>query len=114
MLAVLALALPLALPPVGNLTFAQTAPEAEPEDPSILPAGDGQEETFYACSACHSTAIIRRSAFTREQWDGLMDWMVEKQGMNPLEAADRRQIVDYLAQHFGPRASPRGRNPFLN
>ncbi|TCH97025.1 aldehyde dehydrogenase [Roseococcus sp. SYP-B2431] len=102
----------LALALTGGVALAQTAPE--PEDPSILPAGDGQEETFYACSACHSTAIIRRSAFSREQWDGLMDWMVDKQGMNPLEPAERRQIVDYLAQHFGPRAAPRGRNPFLN
>lgn len=103
----------LALAPLAvGVALAQSTPE--PEDPSILPAGEGQEETFYACSACHSTAIIRRSAFSREQWDGLMDWMVEKQGMNPLEAAERRQIVDYLAQHFGPRQQPRGRNPFLN
>lgn len=105
-------ALLLALTLTGGVALAQTAPAPEPEDPSIFPAGEGQEETFYACSACHSTAIIRRSAFTRDQWDGLMDWMVEKQGMTPLEPADRRQIVDYLAQHFGPRASPRGRNPF--
>ena len=107
MLLALAFAFPLA-----GAALAQPAPE--PEGPSILPAGDGQEETFYACTACHSTAIIRRSAFNREQWDGLMDWMAEKQGMNPLEPADRRQIVDYLARNFGPRASPRGRNPFLN
>ena len=85
------------------------------EDPSVLPAGPGQEETFYACTACHSTAIIRRSGFPRSQWDGLIDWMVEKQGMNPLGAEERKVIVDYLAQHFGPRQAPsRGRNPFLN
>jgi hypothetical protein len=53
------------------------------EDPSALPDGPGQEETFYACTACHSTAIIRRSGLPRPQWDRLMDWMVEKQGMNP-------------------------------
>ncbi|WP_424813927.1 hypothetical protein [Roseococcus sp. YIM B11640] len=102
----------LALLVLGGAALAQ--PAAEPEEPSVLPAGDGQEETFYACTACHSTAIIRRSAFSREQWDGLMDWMVEKQGMNPIEGDDRRQIVDYLARHFGPRAPARGRNPFLN
>jgi hypothetical protein len=60
------------------------------EEPSALPAGPGQEETFYACTACHSTAIIRRSGLPRAQWDGLMDWMVEKQGMNPLEGEERR------------------------
>ena len=85
------------------------------EDPSALPAGPGQEETFFACTACHSTAIIRRSGLPRPQWDGLMDWMTEKHGMNPLEGEERRVIVDYLAQHFGPRQpAARARNPFLN
>ena len=85
------------------------------EEPSALPAGPGQEETFYACTACHSTAIIRRSGFPRAQWNGLMDWMVEKQGMNPIEGEERKLIVDYLAQHFGPREpAGRARNPFLN
>ncbi|WP_421994354.1 hypothetical protein [Roseococcus sp.] len=102
----------LALALTCGAALAQTTPE--PEEPSVLPAGEAQEVTFYACTACHSTAIIRRSALTRAQWDGLMDWMVDKQGMNPLEPAERGQIVDYLAQHFGPRAPPRGRNPFLN
>lgn len=85
------------------------------EDPSVLPAGNGQEETFFACTACHSTAIIRRSQFTRADWDGLMDWMTERHAMPPLEGEERRLIVDYLAEHFGPRQAPaRGRNPFLN
>lgn len=103
---------------LGGVAFAQApaSPDAPGgEEPSILPAGDGQEEVFYACTACHSSAIIRRSAFRRDQWDGLMDWMAEKHGMNPLEGAERTLIVDYLAQHFGPRTTPaRGRNPFLN
>ena len=97
----------------GALAVAQAADPAE--EPSVLPAGPGQEEVFYTCTACHSSAIIRRSHFPREQWDGLMDWMTEKHGMNPLEGAERTLIVDYLAQHFGPRQAPaRGRNPFLN
>ena len=93
-----------------GLAVAQTA-----EEPSALPAGPGQEETFYACTACHSTAIIRRSGLPRPQWDGLMDWMTEKHGMNPLEGEERRVIVDYLARHFGPRQpAGRARSPFLN
>ncbi|MDP3417789.1 cytochrome C-552 [Falsiroseomonas sp.] len=85
------------------------------EEPSVLPAGEGQEEVFYACTACHSTAIIRRSRFSRERWDELMTWMTEVHGMNPLEGEERTLIVSYLAQHFGPAQAPaRGRNPFLN
>ena len=86
-----------------------------PEEPSVLPDGPGRDEMFYGCVACHDTAVIRRSRLSRPQWDDLMDWMVERHGMAPLEGDDRKLIVDYLAQHFGPAQAPaRGRNPFLN
>ncbi len=87
---------------------------AEPEEPSVLPDGHGRDETFYACTACHSTALIRRSGFTRQQWDDLIDWMVEKQNMNPLEPEERKLIVDYLAAAFPPRHTrpPAFANPF--
>jgi mono/diheme cytochrome c family protein len=101
-----------ALAPMG-MASPDAAGEAA-EEPSALPAGNGQEETFYACTACHGTAIIRRSHFSREEWDGLMDWMTERHAMPPLEGEERTLIVNYLAQHFGPRAPSRGRNPFLN
>jgi hypothetical protein len=84
------------------------------ETEDILPAGHGREEVFARCTACHSTAIIRRSGFSRDRWDELMDWMTEKQGMAPLEGDIRTLVVDYLAQHFPPRRSPRNANPFLN
>jgi mono/diheme cytochrome c family protein len=85
------------------------------EEETVLPEGHGRAETFGYCVACHSTAIIRRSHFSRDQWEGLMDWMTEKHGMNALEGELRQTIVDYLATHFGPRQAPaRGGNPFLN
>ena len=85
------------------------------EEETVLPDGHGRAETFGYCIACHSTAIIRRSQFSREQWDGLMDWMTEKHAMNRLEGELRETIVNYLATQFGPAQAPaRGRNPFLN
>lgn len=85
------------------------------EEESVLAEGEGRSEVFAYCSVCHNTALIRRSAFTREHWDDLMDWMTEKHGMNPLEGEFRDTIVDYLARHYGPRdRGPRGGNPFLN
>ncbi len=90
------------------------APAPEPEEETVFPDGEGRSETFAYCTVCHGSAIIRRSAFSRQQWDGLMDWMTERHGMNPLEGEFRDLIVDYLAKHFGPRAPARGRNPFLN
>jgi len=85
------------------------------EEETVLADGEGRSEVFGYCTACHNTALIRRSAFTRERWDELMDWMAEKHGMNPLEGEFRDTIVDYLARYYGPRArGPRGGNPFLN
>jgi cytochrome c5 len=85
------------------------------EEETVLAEGEGRSEVFGYCTACHNTALIRRSAFTRDRWDELMDWMAEKHGMNPLEGEFRTTIVDYLGRHYGPRArSPRGGNPFLN
>ena len=85
------------------------------EEETVLAEGEGRSEVFGYCTACHNTALIRRSAFTRDRWDELMDWMAEKHGMNPLEGEFRDTIVDYLARYYGPRArGPRGGNPFLN
>lgn len=84
------------------------------ETPEVLPPGEGREEVFGTCTACHSTAIIRRSRFSRQQWDDLMDWMAEKHGMNPLEGAQRTLIVDYLSTAFpSSTGARRATNPFL-
>jgi cytochrome c553 len=94
---------------------AAAAMAEQQEEETVLAEGEGRSEVFGYCTACHNTALIRRSAFTRERWDELMDWMAEKHGMNPLEGEFRDTIVDYLARHYGPRArGPRGGNPFLN
>lgn len=95
--------------------LAQSAEEVQRPDETeeVLPAGEGRTEAFGLCTACHSTAIIRRSGFTRDRWDGLMDWMTEKHGMPALEGEFRDTIVNYLAGAFPPRRTPRANNPFL-
>lgn len=80
-----------------------TAVAAETED--VLPPGPARSDVFAACTGCHASAIIRRSALTRDRWDELMDWMTEKHGMPALEGEQRLSIVDYLAQNFAPRRS---------
>jgi hypothetical protein len=89
-----------------------------PEEESVLPEGPGRAETFGYCTSCHGTALIRRSAFSRQRWDELMTWMTDYHRMNPLEGELRTTIVDYLAQHFGERPEQQQNggftNPFLN
>jgi cytochrome c5 len=101
--------------PAQRQAEAAAAPAEQQEEETVLAEGEGRSEVFGYCTACHNTALIRRSAFTRKRWDELMDWMAEKHEMNPIEGEFRDTIVDYLAKHYGPRTrGPRGGNPFLN
>lgn len=114
-----------AAPPTAALSAAATSTAAAPaaaERPPIgehgdtvesLPPGPGREETFYACAACHGTAIVKQQGMTRPQWDASIDWMIERHGMAKPDQAERDVILDYLVSQFPPRAR-RGRdNPFL-
>jgi cytochrome c len=65
------------------------------------PAGPGRDLTGFTCSACHSLEIVKQQGLSRESWDDLLDWMVNKQGMTEPDTAQRAQILDYLATHFG-------------
>lgn len=98
----------------GPLLLSAPVISAEEETPEVLAPGEGREETFYYCTACHNTALIRRSGFTRQQWDELMDWMSDRHGMNPLEGELRETIVNYLAEAYPPRRQrpPAFANPF--
>lgn len=82
------------------------------ETPESLPEGPGREETFYGCTACHGTAIIRQQGMTRERWDETLRVMTEKHGMTDYEGELRDLILDYLATNFPPRRRAPA-NPFL-
>jgi cytochrome c len=65
------------------------------------PAGPGQAETGELCDSCHSLAIVKQQRLSRETWDKLLTWMVEKQGMAAQSTERRALILDYLVQNFG-------------
>ena len=81
--------------------LAQAQAEA-PEDSEfgLLVAAEGAEETYYACTACHSEMIVAQQGKTREGWSGLLDWMTEEQGMPELGPSERRTILNYLSAHY--------------
>src|SRR5690349_17473390 len=86
------------------------------ESPDDLPPGNGRDETFYLCTACHGFKIVAQQGMTRAQWDDSLNWMTTRHGMNPLEGADRGLVLDYLEAHYPPTAPAGGRgspNPFL-
>lgn len=81
----------------GGDTAADAAPNPEFGN---LPDGEGVEDTYYQCIACHSTAIIRQQHLTDERWDYLWTWMVEDQGMYEPDTETRDIILSYLKTHF--------------
>ncbi len=65
-----------------------------------LPRTAGYEEVAAYCAGCHSLAIVMQQRVTPERWEYLLNWMVEKQNMPPLETDERALIKAYLVQHF--------------
>ena len=81
------------------------------ESPADLPEGEGRDLAFFACSACHGTAIIKAQGMSRERWSQTIDDMGVR-GMAPLDATDREALLDYLEASFPPRRRAPV-NPFL-
>jgi hypothetical protein len=88
-------------------------PPPHNDKPEDLPDGKGRDVTFYTCTACHGVALIKAQGLTRDLWDSTFDLMLEKHRMPPVPAAERGEILDYLAATFPPRRRGRGDdNPF--
>ena len=91
---------PLPRKPAGATAKADAA---APQDWEGLPPGPGREDVFFLCRACHSLMLVKQQGLSRARWDDTLTWMVEEQGMAPIEDAQRRKrVLDYLATHYGP------------
>lgn len=101
-------ALSILAQPLGAQVLAQ-APAFVPRDesPEEFPAGPGRDEAFYACTACHNFKLVAAQGLSRERWDDSINWMTQKHNMPPLEGAERKVVLDYLAATFPPRAPSR-------
>ena len=92
---------PLVLAEAGT-GASETAIDDDPQKWQGLPPGQGREDVFYRCAACHSLMIVRQQGLSRADWDESLEWMVEEQGMTPIEdEATRERVLDYLTKHFG-------------
>ena len=93
---------PVALPSVAANETANAGAEDDPEKWQGLPAGTGREDVFYRCKACHSLMIVKQQGLDRDSWDELLVWMVDENGMPPIEdEAARNRVLDYLSTHYG-------------
>ncbi|TRW97357.1 cytochrome C-552 [Paracoccus sp. M683] len=86
------------LDPMTAIRASKDAADTAEGNPEFggLPDGAGAEETFYQCTACHSTEIIKQQRITDLRWDELWSWMVEEQGMFEPDDETRQIILTYL------------------
>lgn len=81
----------------GSEADGEVQPNPEFEN---LPDTPGVEETYYGCTACHSTAIIKQQSLSDARWDYLWDWMIKEQGMAETDEETKATILAYLKTHF--------------
>lgn len=87
----------------------QETPAATPESSAAvapnpdfdnLPDTAGVEETYYMCTGCHSSAIIKQQSISDARWDYLWGWMIKEQGMAEPDEDTKQAILAYLKEHF--------------
>jgi len=86
----------------GLLILLASATSAQ--DYGGLKEGEGREETFGNCTACHSAMLVRQQSHDRRTWNEIIDWMIDYHGMWELDEDTRNTIVDYLVKHYGPES----------
>lgn len=77
------------------------AASAQDDEYEGLPPGEHRDLVFGYCGACHSNKLVAQQGLSRERWDKLLIWMVDEQGMYPIEEPDRTHVLDYLATYLG-------------
>ncbi len=93
-----------ALSPYAEITTEGAFVAFDPADDYWgLPREAGVETVSAYCSACHTMQIVMTQRQSREGWDYLLTWMVEKQGMSPPAKDTREEILDYLSNALGER-----------
>lgn len=83
----------------GGSRQSQTEYELDPELGN-LPISAGVEDTYYACTACHSEQTFAQQRLTDARWDYLWTWMIEEQGMPEYDEELRETVLAYLKRHF--------------
>ena len=72
---------------------AGATPESDAPDIGLLVAAEGAEETYAYCTACHSERIVIQQGLTRAGWEEVLKWMVEEQGLGPIDEPDLSKVL---------------------
>ena len=86
-----------------NTTIAaQPAANEDEDEYQGLPPGDGRDEVFGLCGACHSLKLVTQQGLSRQRWDEVLVYMVEEQEMPELDRETNDLVLDYLTKFYGP------------
>ncbi len=97
----------------GTAGYSARAEDREPEEPTVFPDGKHRDDVFYYCTACHGSALVKAQGHSRQRWAEVLDIMVQRHNMPPLEGEALDETLDYLAAAFPPRGRS-APSPFLN
>ena len=89
------------LPPAALAANESSTGKDRTEEYGGLPEGPGRVAVYFNCTTCHSLKQFIQQRMSREDWDELLDWMVETNKMHPMEPWARWRVLNYLATHFG-------------
>ena len=90
------------LNPLSVTSIGEAPPQFDPEDDYWgLPRTEGYELVYVYCSGCHSLEIVMQQSAAKERWRYMIDWMSEKQNMQPMPPEDDAVVFNYLVQYFG-------------
>ncbi len=85
----------------------EAVPEKDPESGFVI--AEGWEVVKAQCTVCHSAKLVTQNHGTRHHWAYLIRWMQETQGLWQFPEPMQAQILDYLAEYYGPKDSYRRR-----
>jgi len=87
------------------LPLAASAQETDPETGLVI--AEGWETVRDNCTACHSADLVTQNSGSRNHWEKLIRWMQKTQGLWEFAPETEATILDYLAEHYGPKEGAR-------
>jgi hypothetical protein len=98
------------LAPLSSLADSPASQETDPDSGMII--ADGWEIVKANCTPCHSARLVTQNHGSRARWEYLIRWMQDTQGLWQFQPEMEDTILDYLAEHYGPKKDAR-RAPLL-
>lgn len=75
-------------------------------------AQDGETIVTGKCTACHTAERIRSASKTKSGWEQQVDKEIDRGAQ--LNGEERRTVINWLAENYGPRVVAQNESPQTN